>query len=241
MAPIAPVWWDLIPVLLLGLGAPLLAAFVTIPKLRRLTPEQQDAMRPNLYLNVCVHQWLFAFAALTPWLFRDESLPALGLGMPADGWPYAAVGAATAAVLLVWQRIQVKQHPQGAAAVRRQLEAVSWVIPRRRAELVGWALVCLHAGVCEELFYRGYLLGLARSVMPEEAAWVAVSAAFGLGHLYQGGKGVFQTALLGGAFLFMAVMSGSLWLPMIAHALFDWHSGTLGRWALYESPDRKPA
>jgi membrane protease YdiL (CAAX protease family) len=52
---------------------------------------------------------------------------------------------------------------------------------------------------------------------------------------------VFLTGVLGGAFLFMAVMSGSLWLPMIAHALFDWHSGTLGRWALYESPDRKPA
>jgi membrane protease YdiL (CAAX protease family) len=183
------------------------------------------------------HQWIFAFVALTPWLFRDEPLAAIGLGMPGQDWVMALIASMCGAVVLVGQRYKLRAHPQGAALVRQQLAPVSWVIPRRRAELVGWALVCLHAGVCEELFYRGYLLSLARGLMPEWAAWLAVSVAFGLGHLYQGARGVIQTALLGGAFLLLAVLSNSLWLPMLAHALFDWHSGTLGRWALYESRD----
>jgi membrane protease YdiL (CAAX protease family) len=134
---------------------------------------------------------------------------------------------------LLWQRRSVKRSVDGAQAVRGQLARVSWLIPRTRGELVMWGLICLHAGVFEELFYRGYLLSIARGLGPDWLALPAVTILFGLGHLYQGARGIIQTALVGAVFLALAWFSQSLWLPMLAHALFDWHAGTLGRWALY--------
>jgi membrane protease YdiL (CAAX protease family) len=170
---------------------------------------------------------------MLPWLLRDESLHAIGLGAPGGMWPFAILACAALGAALVWQRRSIKHSADGAQAVRSQLARVSWVIPRTRNELVLWGIICLHAGMFEELFYRGYLLSIARGLAPDWVALLAVTILFGLGHLYQGARGIVQTALIGAVFLALAWFSQSLWPPMLAHALFDWHAGTLGRWALY--------
>ena len=51
------------------------------------------------------------------------------------------------------------------------------------------------------------------------------SIAFGLGHSYQGAGGMLKTGLAGVAFGVLFVISGSIWLPIIAHALLDWLQG----------------
>ena len=54
--------------------------------------------------------------------------------------------------------------------------------------------------------------------------WLAIgvsSIAFGLGHIYQGPNGALKCGLVGVAFAVFYVLTGSIWLPIIAHALFD--------------------
>ena len=54
--------------------------------------------------------------------------------------------------------------------------------------------------------------------------WVAVivsSVAFGLGHSYQGANGATRAGLVGLVFAVFYVVTGSIWLPIIAHALLD--------------------
>ncbi len=238
MHSIQPVWWDLIPLVLLCAGMPLLAALVTIPRIRALSAQEQDRIRPRLYASAMLNQWMFATAALLPWLLRGEPLAAIGLKLPARWWLYALAGTLIVAVALVVQRRKLKASADGAQLVTQQLKGAAFIIPRSRREVSLWALVCLHAGLCEELLYRGWLFALARALMPDWAAALAVTAAFGLAHMYQGAKGVAQTAVVGAIFLLLAWASDSLWLPMAAHALFDWHSGTLGRWAMYGNHER---
>ena len=54
--------------------------------------------------------------------------------------------------------------------------------------------------------------------------WVAVivsSVAFGLGHSYQGAAGGLRCGLVGLVFAVFYVVTGSIWLPIIAHAILD--------------------
>jgi uncharacterized protein len=46
-------------------------------------------------------------------------------------------------------------------------------------------------------------------------------AVFGIGHMYQGVKGIVGTALLGLVFSAILVVTGNLLLPMILHFLID--------------------
>ena len=148
MHSIQPVWWDLIPLVLLCTGMPLLAALVTIPRIRALSAQEQDKIRPRLYASAMLNQWMFALAALLPWLLRDEPLAAIGLKLPECWWLYALAGTLIVAVALVVQRRKLKASVDGAELVAQQLKGAAFIIPRTQREVSLWALVCLHAGLC---------------------------------------------------------------------------------------------
>jgi membrane protease YdiL (CAAX protease family) len=57
--------------------------------------------------------------------------------------------------------------------------------------------------------------------MPTWAVIVVSSLAFGLGHSYQGAGGVARVTLIGLAFGAFYVFTGTIWLPMLAHAVLD--------------------
>jgi membrane protease YdiL (CAAX protease family) len=62
------------------------------------------------------------------------------------------------------------------------------------------------------------------------------SAIFGLGHAYQGGKGIGKTGAAGLALAVVAVGSGSLFIPILLHAIGDMTSGFILREASREVP-----
>ena len=61
------------------------------------------------------------------------------------------------------------------------------------------------------------------------AAALLSSLAFGLGHAYQGPKGTLQTGLFGLAMAGLYLLTGSIWLSMVLHAVIDMVSGGIGR------------
>lgn len=231
MQAIQPDWWDALFIAWLCVFNPLYGALVSVPRIRAMPQPEQDRLRPRVYWNGLLTFWFFGIVSVTPWLGRDAPLSAIGISLPGPLWPAVAVVLALAGAGVMLQRRAVMRAPEGAQQVRRQLRTVEWLLPRSRREVVMWGGISLHAGICEELLYRGYLFALARSLMPDIAACIVVTALFGMAHLYQGLRGVVYTTCLGAVFLALAWFSDSLWLPMLAHALFDWHAGTLGSWA----------
>ena len=74
---------------------------------------------------------------------------------------------------------------------------VSKYLPHTSGELRSFVGVSVTAGVVEEIVYRGFVFWYLGQWMPLWAVVIVSSAAFGLGHSYQG------------------------WLPIIAHVLLD--------------------
>jgi membrane protease YdiL (CAAX protease family) len=82
------------------------------------------------------------------------------------------------------------------------------------------ALVATLAGLAEETLFRGVIqVGLTR-VLPESAALVAASVAFGLAHFVTPTYAVL--AGLAGLYLgSLYQLQGNLLVPIVAHALYD--------------------
>ncbi len=95
------------------------------------------------------------------------------------------------------------------------------MLPHTRRDLRHFIGVSLTAGIVEEIVYRGFVLWYLGLFMPLWAAVVVSSVAFGLGHSYQGAMGALRCGLIGLAFAVFYVVTGSIWLPIIAHAILD--------------------
>ena len=121
------------------------------------------------------------------------------------------------AVLALWsQKIRAKA---GKAAKR-----LAFLLPSSIRERRWWWLVCITAGICEEVVYRGFLLHYFHTLpfhLSLTWAMVVSSGIFGIGHLYQGVAGGVQTGVIGFVFAAMFVMTGSLVVPIVVHAVMD--------------------
>lgn len=96
------------------------------------------------------------------------------------------------------------------------------LIPRTRKEAGLALLLCLNAGIGEELFFRFALpLLIARFSSSLIAGAIASTALFGLMHWYQGWKGILATTFLGAVFMTRALHGTSLPALMAVHALID--------------------
>ncbi len=171
--------------------------------------------------------WLWAATVL---LILTTPLPAL-LAPPEVSWlagrsrllmlvaMCAGLGVGIALPVLLARR-----SADARAEQLRYLSHVAFFLPVSRTERRWFAAVCVSAGVCEELIFRGFLIRYFEGVLPGlgwTGAILAAALVFGLDHGYQGWKGMVQTAFLALVFTLLFVLAGNLWVPMIVHALLD--------------------
>ena len=105
---------------------------------------------------------------------------------------------------------------------RKPLGDVSALLPRERRELKYGAALSVMAGVTEEAFFRLYLPLLVALVTGQ--AWIGFAVSlllFGAMHRYQGWAGILATTALGAVMTGLYLMTGSLWVVMLVHALVD--------------------
>ena len=100
--------------------------------------------------------------------------------------------------------------------------ATSALLPRNAEERRWWLLLALNAGVSEELYDRLLLPLLVFPLWSNVVAtFLVTSLIFGLGHLYQGWRGVASTALIAVILSFMYLLTTSLLLVMVLHVVID--------------------
>jgi membrane protease YdiL (CAAX protease family) len=156
-------------------------------------------------------------AAGADWLWAQAiSAPLLGV---------AVGGYLILALLPLFQSLRGPRWRRAyAAAFRRAMADIPGFLPNTAIERTAWIVVSLTAGICEETLFRGFLLHFLHAGglgLPIAAALVASSLVFGLGHFYQGAKGVLATSVTGFVFGLLFLLSGSLIACIVLHVLVD--------------------
>jgi membrane protease YdiL (CAAX protease family) len=105
---------------------------------------------------------------------------------------------------------------------------VDALLPRSFVEVLLWIAASFTAGICEEIGFRGYVLGQLRAWTGSTAfAVVGQALVFGLFHLYQGWKNVIVISGLGVLFGLLAIWRKNLRANILSHALMDLWEGWL--------------
>ncbi len=207
-------------------GVALLAAFQVLSPVVAAAfvlrwPEPQREVVATLLSDVAI---LLAVVVLVGrWAGgRREGLGALGLRIPPLGdvlraWPVLAAGAV--AYLAVAHASATVAHLVGAEwQIQRVAEAVR--AARYPGELAVVALVAVVvAPLAEEVVFRGAFYLPLRSLLGPVGAAVIVSLVFSAAHMYPWGAG--NLVVLSIVFIALFEHTGSLWAPIVAHALYN--------------------
>jgi uncharacterized protein len=216
-------------------GALVFVLAVLIPlwdryEIPRLKASSDPRKRIPFYGKVIALEWVCATVAFLTvgWsaLFTIHVVPGEVdwlSGSKASSFVMGLVGAM--AVVLVLPVILAIWNPKIREKVAKAAERLSYLLPSNSEERMWWwPALCITAGFCEEVLYRGFLLRYFHTApFHLNLTWTLVVAAviFGIGHLYQGVKPAAATVVLGFALGCVFVVTGSLLIPIVAHALLD--------------------
>jgi membrane protease YdiL (CAAX protease family) len=221
-----------------ALGLPLRAWF-GMRRLRAAAPAQRPALRQRLLWRAVFTQWALVALVFLLWNIHGRSYAGLQLPLRLNaGLIGVLAGTATMVAILLRQRAAIPGDPELQRRLRERLSEVEPILPRGDEPFTPFVVLAVTAGVCEELLFRGFLLWyLAQALpLPLPVAWVGQAVLFGLGHAYQGRRGITGTMLVGAFLTGVVAVTGSLWAAMLLHVLIDLHSGTLARTVLPPDP-----
>lgn len=102
------------------------------------------------------------------------------------------------------------------------------LVPRKPPELALWTALSLAAGLGEEMTYRAAMPALLHSFGAPGLVGAVVSAAvFGLAHAVQGWRNTIIIFLAGLVLHGLVILSGTLWLAIAVHFLYDLAAGVI--------------
>lgn len=210
----------------------------------------RSELRPAFFRTVIWQEWAMVAVLLAMWFGLGRTFAGLTTVPTSALWIW--IGLALAVVVCVtllieWRRVAT--NPERRDKARKELEPTDYLIARTPQERRLWTLVSITAGICEEVFYRGYVFAylIALTGWPLWAVVGLSSVAFGLAHAYQGPQGVVRTGTVGLILGAIYGMTGSLLLPVLLHAAIDLISGRIGELVVdgdepgLDSPDRQVA
>ena len=212
-------WTDhLLAVLMLGVWPAYIARFGK----RDLAEMAQPGGREKAFRSTFMIQWLHAAVLIGLWAWAGRSWTSLGLSFELDlGFAIVAVLAAAMLIQTAQQIGKARSEPRFREQLAEQVAPLEAMMPRSQAELRQFDRLAWTAGVCEELAYRGYLLWYLQHWVPLWAAVLLASLAFGAVHLYEGRSAAARIAVLAAISCGLYLGSGSLWIPIVVHAVFD--------------------
>lgn len=190
-------------------------------KARKRVQSGEPNAKLRLYRSIVTEQVVCSAVILIFW--RLGPIPAARLGLTAPRfWPWTTAVLLALVALLVWSGLKLRAK---ADKIREKLRnGILTLFPDSPTERSWFAGISIGAGISEELAYRGFLFYYLSIYLPHLTAPenVLLSAfVFGLGHLYQGWKGVISTGIVGFVLAILYVFTGSLVVPMVVHAIID--------------------
>ena len=197
----------------------------------------RDQSRLPTYRYFLVYQWALVAAIALLWATDTRPWGQLLLGRPHSlGFAVCFVLAVAYLFVATKQSRALVVRTELPQALRTQLRSTEGITPHTARERELWTFVAITAGVCEEVFFRGFLLTFVASFTGLVAAVAITAMLFGLYHAYYGWAGILKTGGLGCVFALIVLWSGSLIPAMILHGTIDLMSGDIAYHILARSP-----
>ena len=219
--------FTLLTLLVLAIAVPLLGIW-DFRRLLRWTAEGRADARLKTYNWILAIEWGLTLGLGALWVASGRDLGTIGLVPDYYGWRWLAVGiGAAASLFMLWQLYSGIRNPLELKKLRGQMGELGALAPSTDTEMRTFSMVSVTAGICEEIVYRGMLMG---ALAPVLGLWPAValsSVVFGMGHMYQGMTGIVKTTLVGLFMALLTVFSGSLLVAIVLHSIIDLTSGRL--------------
>jgi membrane protease YdiL (CAAX protease family) len=176
--------------------------------------------RVQAYWSSIMTLWLLGTAS---WFVGTREGGAAAVGLVAIAWGPGilwTVGLALLGLLTIvlFRQVAIWLGSEESLLLRQ-------LLPRTLEERRIFGVLSVAAGFGEEIAYRGYSLSMLSPVLGVPGAAVATSVVFGVLHGYQGLLGIVRTCVMGGMLAWGFLASGSLWPPIVAHALIDLAAG----------------
>jgi membrane protease YdiL (CAAX protease family) len=210
-------------------------AYLSMRRIKVAPPDELPAIRLRGYRLAMISQWVLVAILIAHWVYNRRAWGWLGL-VPVMSWGALGVVAGLAIVLSV---MAVRGRSAGSreeqrARMRERLRSFEYLLPHSARELRVFLALAVTAGICEELLFRGFMIWYLGHWLGLFQAAALASLVFGLGHLYQGPRGILTTALVGAFLSAVYLLSGSIFLPVAIHALIDVNAGVAGHGAFAE-------
>ena len=197
------------------------------------TMQYNEYSRKKLYLSNSIMLALAGSVVLFLWAFKKRSFISLGFTNPdVEKQLITVLGLITVFVVGYLIDLYISGRKTKEAIQDDNFFEKSSFLPEKLKELPSYILLCLCAGIFEEIIYRGfmvtYFLPLQGTV--NEIPWMAIiapSILFSLAHTYQGWTAVIKififSLLLGSIF----IITKSIYPTMVLHFLIDLVGGII--------------
>ena len=229
---------DHLMMLLLAVVLPIASGWTYRVHVRRIEAGQPPD-RLAQYRYTMISQWTALALLFAAWFVLGRPFANLGLRAPGGAGFFASLLLLvpfTAWLVYAWRRARTADDAERAKAIAA-LGHLRHMLPDTPRSLRSFAGLSITAGIVEEIIYRGFVFWYLAHYLPAWAVVLVAALVFGLAHSYQGAANMLRVTLVAMAFGAYFLLAGSVWLPIVAHALLDILQGAM----VYEYLRARPA
>ena len=212
---------DHILVIIFGLVLPFFSGIRGSEKLGNIYFD--EATRRKFFLSNSLLLWFFTAIVMGIWYLYGRPFSLMGFRKIEPGWlPWILT--AIMAVAYAADIIHSIFSPDELKKTQEQWETSVPFLPEHYRELRAYTFMCITAGVCEEILFRGYMVTYFIDPMHDGFPWMAAlfpAVLFSLAHFYQGYKAMLKIFLLSLLFALIFIFSKSLLIVIVIHFLVD--------------------
>jgi uncharacterized protein len=237
-----PGFADHIYALLFGLIIPFVSGYRSAAAFQDIAFDSSTKKR--LYRANSLSIGFSAMLIVGIWLIYQRPLSALGFNLPrsVSNWALALTGLFL--VLYIADIISSLYPSSSRTETIEHWENNTPFLPTKPGELPMYFVMCVSAGLFEEIIYRGFFITYAEKLFASynyPGMWAVTLPAmvFSIAHIYQGHKAVFKILLLSFLFGLIYYLTRSLLIVVILHFLVDWVGGLLNYYFMRKQMEKE--
>lgn len=184
-----------------------------------------------IYFSTCISLFLMAALVVAVWLLFKRPLGELGLTLKIEkgSWIWIVLAFVIVYAIDTINSVATSKH---IADFMSDWQKRTPFMPTLMKELPVYLLLCLCAGVFEEIVYRGFMVTyftyLFKGYDYQQSLSVIVPAfVFSISHFYHGTKNMIKIFILSVFLGFIFIQSGSLVVVMLLHFIINVIGGLL--------------